>query len=319
MMELDLEYSAKVALTQNMALKPNETVLIVADSNKRDVGLALFDVAHELAKEAFYVEIPPAKINGQEPPIYVAELMKKFDVVVCPTTRSLTHTDARRNACAAGARVGTMPGITSEIMARCLSADLQQIISTTQKVFKSLEYTQIVRVTSELGTDIILPKGDRKALPSTGLIAESGQGGNLPSGEVYFAPLEGATNGVIYFDGSIAGIGMLDSPVKVVVENGFAIIIEGLEQAEQFKNTLESVGGDAFAIAEFGFGTNYKAEIRGIILEDEKVLGSIHIAFGNNKSMGGTITVPLHIDGLVKNPTVYADDVMIMKNGTLLI
>ena len=56
-----------------------------------------------------------------------------------------------------------------------------------------------------------------------------------------------------------------------------------------------------------------------ILLEDEKVLGTIHIALGDNKSMGGLVDVPIHLDGVVKKPTVYFDEKMIMKNGKLLI
>ena len=63
---------------------------------------------------------------------------------------------------------------------------------------------------------------------------------------------------------------------------------------------------------------NYKAKLTGSILEDEKVLGTIHIAFGNNISMGGKIAVKLHVDGLVKKPTVYFDNYLVMDNGKLI-
>jgi len=56
-----------------------------------------------------------------------------------------------------------------------------------------------------------------------------------------------------------------------------------------------------------------------VILEDEKVMGTIHIAFGDNKSMGGSVRVASHLDGLVKNPTVWFDDRKIMESGKLLI
>ena len=86
------------------------------------------------------------------------------------------------------------------------------------------------------------------------------------------------------------------------------------------KKLLSSVNNkDAFAVAEFGIGTNYKAKIIGQILEDEKVLGTIHLAFGNNLSMGGVLDVPIHIDGLLKQPTVLLDDVVIMDKGVLSI
>jgi leucyl aminopeptidase (aminopeptidase T) len=82
---------------------------------------------------------------------------------------------------------------------------------------------------------------------------------------------------------------------------------------------LEPHGRDARTVAEFGIGTNDKATLTGVILEDEKVMGTIHIAFGDNKSMGGSVRVASHLDGLVKRPTVWFDDRIVMEDGTLLI
>ena len=72
-------------------------------------------------------------------------------------------------------------------------------------------------------------------------------------------------------------------------------------------------------VAELGIGTNHEAQISGHILEDEKVMGTIHVAFGNNISMGGTCNVGIHIDGVVTKPTVYIDEQKIMEDGKLLI
>ena len=72
-------------------------------------------------------------------------------------------------------------------------------------------------------------------------------------------------------------------------------------------------------MAEFGIGTNDKAILSGLILEDEKVMGTIHIAFGDNKSMGGSVRVASHLDGLVREPTVWFDDTMIMERGKFTI
>jgi len=78
-------------------------------------------------------------------------------------------------------------------------------------------------------------------------------------------------------------------------------------------------GRPARNVAEFGIGTNDKAILSGNILEDEKVQGTIHIAFGDNKSMGGSVQVPSHLDGLIKQPTVWFDEQKVMENGRLLI
>lgn len=307
-----------IALRDCMGLKNNETLLIVTDEIKRDIGIALHEAGKGIAKESMLIEIKSGEINGQEPPEAVAEMMKRVDVVVCPTTKSLTHTDARRNAVKEGVRVGTMPGITVDAMARCLSADYDRIISLTDFIADKMEGISTIRVVTEKGTDVTMPVKDRMILRSKGVLRNKGESGNLPSGEVYLAPWEDKTNGRVVVDGSMAGIGMIKQPIVIDIVDGYAESITGGPQADELVKMLDKPGRDARAVAEFGIGTNYKAKLTGLILEDEKVFGTIHIAFGNNISMGGRISVSSHLDGLVTEPDVYFDDELIMQKGKLI-
>lgn len=320
MKETELQKACKIAIKDCMGTKKNETVLIVTDENKRKIGYALYETARDLGLESLIVEMKARKINGEEPPIFVADLMKEFDVVLCPTTKSLTHTNARRAASSKGARVATFPGINEEIMIRGLNADYKKIAALTLKLKKIFERTKIVRVTAANGTDITMDITGRKALPSKGLFHKKGESGNLPTGETYAAPLEGKSNGVFYVDGSMAGVGMIGKkPIKIVVENGFAVSITGGKEAKILNEMLKPYGMRGRNIAEFGVGTNDKAKLSGNILEDEKVMGTIHIALGDNKSMGGSVNVPIHLDGIIKSPTVSFDGKIIMKDGNLLV
>ena len=302
-----------------MGTKSGEKVLIITDEPLRNIGYSLWQAAKDLQTEVMLVEILPRKTNGEEPPPEVAEMMKKVDVVLCPTSKSLTHTDARRNASDAGARIATLPGVTEEIMIRCMNADYNKIAERTFKLCAMMEKTETVRVTAHGGTDIIMPIKGRKAHASSGLFREKGLWGNLPTGESYLAPLEGLSNGEVVVDGSMAGVGMVNQPIKILVRNGYAEEITGGEEAKKLKELLEPHGRDAYTVAEFGIGTNDKAILTGKILEDEKVMGTIHIAFGDNKSMGGKVRVASHLDGLIKEPTVWFDDKQIMKDGKFVI
>lgn len=313
-----LKKAALIALRDCMGLKAEETLLIVTDETKKEIAEALHEAGKELCRESFLVEIKSREINGQEPPKQIADLMKIVDVVVCPTAKSLTHTDARREASKLGVRVGTMPGITVDCMIRCLNADIEKIVNLTAYIAEKMARVKNVRVVTEKGTDIIMPVGGRNVLPSKGVMRNRGESGNLPSGEVYLAPWEGKTNGIVVIDGSMAGVGMLNTSITIEVVNGYAEKITGGEEAERLIVMLDKVGRDARAVAEFGIGTNYKAQLTGMILEDEKVFGTIHVAFGNNVSMGGNITVSSHLDGLVKEPDVYFDDVLIMQKGKMI-
>ncbi|BDX39541.1 hypothetical protein CYCD_28960 [Tenuifilaceae bacterium CYCD] len=314
----DLRDASIIALRDCMGLQKSETLLIVTDELKREIGLALHNAGKELCRESMLIEIKSRDIDGQEPPAPVAALMKLVDVVVCPTEMSLTHTDARREAAVQGVRFGTMPGINIDTMVRCLNADYEKIIALTDFIAAKLVGVSTIKVITDKGTNVVMPVKDRKILPSKGVMRNKGESGNLPSGEVYLAPWEDQTNGKLVIDGSMAGIGMIETPIVIDIVNGYAESITGGKQAEQLTAMLDKVGRDARAVAEFGIGTNYKAILTGEILEDEKVFGTIHIAFGNNKSMGGRISVGSHLDGLVKEPDVYFDNELVMKKGKMI-
>ncbi len=317
-MDIELKNASLIALRDCMGLKKEETLLIVTDETKKEIALALHEVGKEICKESILIEMKSREINGQEPPAQIAEMMKMVDVVVCPTAKSLTHTNARREASKLGVRVGTMPGITVDCMVRCLNADYDKVVKLTDFIIDRMKDISNIRVLTEKGTDIIMPVKGRNVLPSYGVMKNKGESGNLPSGEVYLAPLEDLTNGTVVIDGSMAGIGMLKTPLTIEVINGYAEKITGGEEAERLIEMLDKTGRDARAVAEFGIGTNYKAKLTGMILEDEKVFGTIHVAFGNNISMGGRISVCSHLDGLIIEPDVYFDDKLIMKKGKMI-
>ncbi len=315
----ELQSAALIAVRDCMGVQPGERVLVVTDAPLRTIGYAAFEAARGLGNEAILVEMPPRTTNGEEPPPEVAELMTQFDVVLCPTSKSLTHTDSRRHASAKGVRVATLPGVTEEVMVRCMNADYQAIAARTFRICDLMRETKVIRVKAPSGTDIILPVEGREAHASSGVFREKGLWGNLPTGESYLAPLEGLSNGLVVVDGSMASVGMVDEPIRIVVRDGYATEITGGASASRLIALLEPHGRDGRTVAEFGIGTNDKAILTGVILEDEKVMGTIHIAFGDNKSMGGTVRVASHLDGLVRRPTVWFDDRLIMEDGRLLV
>jgi len=315
-----LTEAALVVIKDCLGVKRDETVLILTDSPCAIIGKTLFEVSLDFSFESFLLEMEPRKLNGEEPPVQVSNLMKEVDVVVSPLSRSVTHTEARRNACKKGTRVGTMPGITEDVMVRTMRADYHQIAKLTNRITEILTAGTIAHLTTPLGTDIKIPINGIKALPSTGLVREKGQFGNLPSGESFLMPEEGKAWGVFYIDASLAGVGLVkNEPIKITVEDGLAVKIEGGGQAKLFEKMVEEVGIQGRNLAELGVGTNYLAEIKGNTLEDEKVLGTVHLALGNNVTMGGTVNVGFHVDGIITNPTLKIDDIFVLKDGKMLI
>jgi len=320
-MDKELMKASLIALKDCLKLQKGESLLIVTDTKLRTIGESLRAAAIELGNDPVLMKMEVRSRDGEEPPESVTHAMMHSAVVIAPTARSLTHTAARREACKAGARVATMPGILRETMIRCLNADYYAIAERTKRATAVLTGGSVLRVTSKAGTDITLPIRGIKAIASTGLIHEPGSFGNLPSGEAYLMPVEGASEGVFVVDGSMSGIGNLagKTPITIRVKKGAAVEITGGAAAKKLRAKLEPLGPKAFNIAEFGIGTNDAARITGSILEDEKIMGTIHIALGNNMSMGGTVDVPVHLDGIVKSPTVELDGKKIMDRGKLLL
>nr|WP_217365016.1 aminopeptidase [Brevibacillus sp. HD1.4A] len=298
-----------------MALKANESFLVVADEPKRELGEALWEAGKQLGAESVLMVMTEREKSGQEPPVAVAAAMKSADVVVCVTEHSLTHTKARKEAAANGTRLATMPGITADMFLEgAISADYAQVKVLTEKVTELLTAASTVRI-EKAGKSLTFSIAGRNGVPSTGMYVNPGESGNLPSGEAYVAPLEGTAEGQILVDGSIAGIGKIDSPLLLTIEKGRITQAEGAS-AERLLQTLGDQDGRL--LGEFGIGTNDKARITGVVLEDEKVYGTIHVAFGSNNTFGGTIVAGVHIDLVVKDPDVYLDDTCIMKSGKLL-
>lgn len=298
-----------------LGIKEKEELVIVTDEDKRPLAEALYQAGQQLGAETVLMMMREREKSGQEPPQVIAEAMKHADVAICITKHSLTHTQARKVAAAHGTRVATMPGITEDMFtAGAISADYNEVKRLTETVTEILTNGKHVRIEKD-GHTLQFSIEKRYGVPSTGMYLEAGQSGNLPSGEAYIAPVEGTANGQIVVDGSIAGIGMVDEPHLLTVKDGRLVDGEG-PVAAQLLGTLGEQDGRQ--LAEFGIGTNHKARIIGIVLEDEKAFGTIHVAFGSNITFGGTIEAGVHIDLIVNKPDVFIDDVKILEKGSFI-
>ncbi|HOF62228.1 MAG TPA: aminopeptidase [Candidatus Latescibacteria bacterium] len=318
MSESSLMRAARVAVGQCLGVQKSEQVIVIADAPCLSIGRALFEASVETGADTQLIEILPRAENGSEPPPPVAAAMTAAHVVFAPTSKSLTHTEARRAASEAGARIATLPGITEDIMSRALLADYEAIAERTQRVAIALQGKKTIRVTTAAGTDISFSIEGRKVSADTGILRNPGVT-NLPAGEAYLAPVEGTGRGLIVIDGCIGSSGVLREPIEVVVEAGMATIIRGNVYAETLVARMDAAGPEARNLAELGIGTNDAARLTGQVLEDEKILGTVHLAFGDNRSMGGIVRAPFHQDGILLRPTVWADGCLILDDGVLMV
>ncbi len=288
-----------------LGLKQNETVLIVTDTLRLKIAKSLYDTAREMNCEAIMMTMPPRSRHGEEPPRAVADAMRSVDVVIAPTTTSLTHTNARKRANEAGVRTATMPGVTERMMVEGgLTANPTDIAENTRRLATLLKEASEIHLMSDQGTNITFDVDSKKWNLDLGCCREKGCSTNLPAGEIYVAPE--SSRGTVVIDGSMGGLELLKHPIKIEVKEGTAIDIKG-DRAKEVLKIINPLGDKARNIAELGIGTNPRARIIGVVLEDEKVCGTAHVALGDNSTFGGNVEAGVHLDGIIRKPRLYAD------------
>ena len=303
-----LRAAAETAVRQCLGLEADESCAIITDDERVPIGEALYEVASEITDDAVIVRYPPGETHGSEPPEPVAAAMAGADVVLAPTTKSLSHTRARTEANEAGARVATLPGITEDVFTTGLDADYESIATHCEAVREQVAGADEIRVTTDAGTDITFGVGDREWLADTGIVHEPGEMSNLPAGEVFISPE--TADGTFVVDGTMRPHGLLEEGHRLTfeVEDGLVTHISDDEIRETVENAADEVGDAAYNLAELGIGTNVAVtELVGSVLLDEKAGGTVHIAIGDDAGIGGDTDAPIHLDGIIREPTVLAD------------
>jgi len=316
-----------IALLETCAqVKKSETILIVTDTNKYKIAKALADVAISSGFDVSIAEMKPRKAHGEDPPKPIISAMKASDVIFSPTTFSLFHSRARRDAVKTGARFINMADYTQKMLkGGALTADFINLRELVFKVSDILTKGSILRVSTVLGTDIKMKISGRDACPQTGMSISFGESSSPPNIETCVAPVEGTAKGRILVDGSIPqpSIGLIDRPIELIVREGFVKEIIGTgPKVENFREVMKGFNDNPnnYNIGELGIGLNPKASFSGKMLEDEGVYGSVHFGLGDNRSFpGGHTMAEVHIDVIIRKPTVFVDDVVLLKDGEIII
>ncbi len=314
----DLERAVRAVVRDCLGVAAGEEVLVVCNPATEELGERMRGEAQQAGADATLAVIAERESHAAEPPGPVGAAMAAADVVLAPTIQSLSHTAARKTASEAGARIATLPGVTEEMLARVMSADMAELRRRGAAVAAALDSGREARITCANGSDLRLGLEGRTAIPDAGELTAAGAFGNLPCGEGFIAPLEGTVEGSLVVDGSIAAVGRVEAPVELTVRQGHLTEASGAGGATLLE-LLTAHGPDGTNVAELGIGTNEKATLTGNILEDEKILGTAHVAFGASAAIGGTVQVPVHLDCVVLKPTVEIDGEALVRYGELLV
>ncbi|ADB51429.1 aminopeptidase [Conexibacter woesei] len=307
----DLERALNTVMERCLDIRSGENVLVIGDPGSRELAQALRDAAARYGADAVLAMMDERENDGTEPPPPIAAALTACDVYLAPTSRSLSHTRARKASNDLGSRGATLPGATAEMIARVMSVDFAQMKERTLAVTQLLTDADAAHITCARGSDLRLDLSGRKGMADIGEMTRPGTFGNLPAGEGFIAPLSGSGRLVA---SSLAPLGISPEPVILTVEDGHLTAADGPLGPEFFER-LSTHGPNGTNVAELGVGTNDAAILTGNILEDEKILGTVHVAFGASMGIGGTVSVPIHLDVVVLEPTLDVGSTRVLDAG----
>ncbi len=307
--------SVRTVVHRCLAVKGGEDVVVIVDQNTRRIGEALRDEAASTGADAVLAIMDPREMDGNEPPRTIAAALGACDVFIAPTSRSLSHTAARKRATEAGARGATMPGVTEDMLARVMAVDFDLMAARSRAVAGLLDEADSARITCPRGTDLALDLTGRRGIADDGDLTARGAFGNLPMGEGFIAPVGGEGQVVA---SSVGPLGISEEPAVLTVRDGHVTSAEG-GLGLQWLKLLEVHGEPGRNLAELGVGTNDRAQLTGLVLEDEKILGTIHVAFGASAGIGGTVAVPIHLDVVVLDPSLVVNGQPVLENGRFVL
>jgi len=309
--------AAKNALENVLEAVAGERIAIVCDDEKSEIGKAFADGALKLGLWTRLIVLKTGKQTRTETPSHLLEVLtqQKPEIYInlmrggreeTPFRIRIINLETRDKR----SRLGHCPGVTLDMLTEgalaLTSEEHTRMQSFADKLMQALDRTAQVEIRSPAGTRLSLSVKERAFFTDTKIDWKTMKWMNLPTGEVIVAPVENSLEGRLVCDLAIGGIGPLKTPLTVDVKNGRAEKATSKDR-DVLKRVKETFDTDDWSdiVGEFAFGINPKARFVEEFLETEKMLETVHIAFGNNTDYpGGKNTSKNHMDLLMSKPTV---------------
>jgi len=237
-------------------------------------------------------------------------------VLPSSTIQLFLHMNARKAATDAGVRVGGVPYIKPDIT----KEDIYKITELTENLAEILTNGEEAKISTKIGTDIVLSIKDRISAPLRVRHAVPGAWGAVPEyAEAAVAPVEGTAQGIWIVDVFFEKVGVVKTPIEILVENGRAVKIEGAEEAEKIRAIIKAADKHGNNIAELGIGTNHTQKRFTGTVGDKMMIGTAHLAIGKNINIGGLTYSDIHHDGVMKDVIIEIDGKKILKDGSIVV
>ena len=330
-----IEEGVKQAVENCLKVKAGESVVIITDAETVEIGSAIKAAIEEITAEVKFFVMEDFGERPIDYPQDIDDAIKVADVSIYAAQGAEGELQSFRmrmlKAIEANPRLrhGHMIGITPEIMKDGMCSDYKEIQRISRLVYEKVRNAGNIRVITEIGNDFVAEFRPRlKWIISDGDIAP-GQWKNLPDGEVFTSPF--AVDGTVVIDGCLGDFftqkyGSLENtPVIIEVENGRAvkesIRCDNKPLRKELTKYIFEIDEHGSRVGEFAIGTNTGlTELIYNLLQDEKFPG-VHIAFGSPLpgKTGAKWDSKAHVDGVIKDPTIYVDGEMLMNKGEFIL
>lgn len=322
----------------------------------RDIAILTAEAGRNLSKEVLFYEYPATGTHAEEPPqrlwqyafgkrtvsaLKTAGILKPIlrkkadeselkeaeriilrykksavDAVIGLSNYSTTHTIFRNlltKLC--GSRYASMPIFDAGMLESAMAVNWKELKKRTETIAKTLRKADSIELKTSNGTHLKFQRGTRRIYSDTGILTKAGSFGNLPAGEVFLSPVEGTATGRLILEW--APTRRLASPITLIVKEGIVKEVSGNEPYIAYLTEKLDERQENRNIAELGIGTNDRAKRLDNILESEKIMGTVHVALGDNSSFGGKIKTPFHQDFIFLKPTVTLIDKKGVRTGLM--
>lgn len=335
-MECSVEKGAEIAVLKCMRVGPDDRVLIVADEESKDIGMALRQKSLDITDRVRFFNIDRPSYGGRpikHMPESLKDAIRESTVTFFVAGAREGELEALRGPflqlCVQNARHAHMVQVNRQIMETGMCVDYDRVKGVTDRLYDFLQGAREIRVTSPAGTDFTATlDSSLKWIPCPGIIEKTGEWDNLPGGEVFTAPK--ALHGRLVVDGTIgdwlekkySDVDLEEFPLIIDVKHEMGgsflshVECKHKELLADFKSYVNSEP-NASRVGEIGLGTNiFLKEIIGNILQDEK-FPTVHVAFGDpyHERTGATWASDYHIDLLMRNCSIWVDGKQIMDEG----
>ncbi|MCL2425676.1 MAG: peptidase [Oscillospiraceae bacterium] len=324
-MNKNFRRGVSIVVDKWMQVRPGESMLIITDLQHHDEMKEVSKYAQALGAN-IQIRVVPGEYSQDLSPYFdeLAVLMQNHSIIIGATHYSLVTTEVVKQAVRSGSRFLSLPMATNDgrsiLEYKFLTMNTDKARFMAKMLLKYINESTYIHLKTRSGTDLRFRKIGRKGSYFNGR-AKDNKGFTSSSFEVYVAVEEDQSSGVGIVDGSLGYLGKVQTPFSIRLDSGRIVDIEQNEFGMALDEYLKSFSDERiYNVSEFGIGLNTYSKCDGrCYIEDESAYGTAHIGFGRNHALGGEFEANGHFDIVFREPSIYADNRVIMEDGVIVV